>query len=150
MLAQLRISENKPDEAIGRLREVLGVDPTNLQARQLLAAALLNTHQEAEAIRTIEELRVLLPDDPKVARTLADIQFSTGHLADAEKTFRSSTDPSAALNVAICRLLAGDPAGASIEVEKYAASRQGDPLLPSHPGHVSGSGRRPRQGHRAC
>ncbi len=130
MLAQLRISENKPDEAIGRLREVLGVDPTNLQARQLLAAALLNTHQEAEAIRTIEELRVLLPDDPKVARTLADIQFSTGHLAEAEKTFRSTTDPSAALNVAICRLLAGDPAGASIEVEKYAASHQGDPLVP--------------------
>jgi tetratricopeptide (TPR) repeat protein len=130
MLAQLRISQNKPDEAIGRLREVLTLDPTNLQARQLLAAALLNTHQESEAIRTIEELRVLAPQDARAARTLADIQFSTGHLADAEKTFRSIADPSAALSVAICRLLAGDPPGANVEVEKYAASRQGDPLVP--------------------
>ena len=130
MLAQLRISENKPDEAIGRLREVLSLDATNLQARQLLAAALLNTRQESEAIRTIEELRALSPDDPSVARSLAEIQFSTGHSADAEKTFRSSKEPSAAIGVAICRLLAGDPAGANIEVEKFAASRQKDPLLP--------------------
>ncbi len=130
MLAQARISENKPDEAIGRLREVLSLDATNLQARQLLAAALLNTRQEAEAIKTIEELRALRPDDPGAARTLAEIQFSTGHIADAEKTFRSSTDPAAPVGVAICRLLAGDPAGANMAVEKYAASRKGDPLLP--------------------
>ena len=130
MLAQLRISENKPDEAIGRLREVLSLDATNLQARQLLAAALLNTRQEAEAVRTIEELRALRPEDPNVTRTLAEIQFSTGHIADAEKTFRSSTDPASAIGAAICRLLAGDPAGANIEVEKFATSRKGDPLLP--------------------
>ncbi len=130
MLAQLRIAENKPDEAIGRLHEVLSLDATNLQARQLLAAALLNTRQEAEALRTIEELRALRPEDPSVVRTLAEIQFSTGHIADAEKTFRSSTDPSALVGVAICRLLAGDPAGANIEVEKYAASRKEDPLIP--------------------
>ncbi|MGA7411469.1 MAG: tetratricopeptide repeat protein [Bryobacteraceae bacterium] len=130
MLAQLRISENKPDEAMGRLREVLSLDATNLQARQLLAAALLNTRQEGEAIKTIEDLRALRPEDPNVARTLAEIQFSTGHIAEAEKTFRSTTEPSAAVGVAICRLLAGDPAGANMEVEKYAASRKGDPLLP--------------------
>jgi tetratricopeptide (TPR) repeat protein len=130
MLAQLRISENKPDEAIGRLREVLSLDATNLQARQLLAASLLNTRQEAEAIKTIEDLRALRPDDPNVTRTLAEIQFSTGHIADAEKTFRSATDPASVVGVAICRLLAGDPAGANLEVEKYAASRKADPLLP--------------------
>jgi predicted Zn-dependent protease len=130
MLAQLRISENKPDEAIGRLREVLSLDATNLQARQLLAAALLNTRQEAEAIKTIEELRALRPDDPNVTRTLAEIQFSTGHIAEAEKTFRSSGDPASPIGVAICRLLAGDPAGANLEVEKFAAARKGDPLLP--------------------
>src|SRR5208283_4620253 len=84
----------------------------------------------AEALRTIEELRALRPEDPSVVRTLGELQFSTGHLAEAEKTFRSSTEPSAAVSEAICRLLAGEPAGANVEVEEYAAARKGDPLLP--------------------
>lgn len=129
-LAQLRLADNRIDPAISALHDALDVDPINLQARQLLAAAFLNSNREDAAIHTLEELRALRPDDQTALRTLGELQFSIGRFSDAAKTFQSSTEPAAQVSVAVCKLLDGDPAAAQAEFGKYAATRAADPALP--------------------
>jgi tetratricopeptide (TPR) repeat protein len=129
-LAQLRLADNKTTEAISTLHDALDADPLNLQARQLLAAAFLNTKREDAAVHTLEELRALHPDDQSALRSLGELQFSIGRFSDAAKTFQQSNDPGAHIFVAICRLLDGDPAAAQAEFDKYAATRGDDPTLP--------------------
>jgi tetratricopeptide (TPR) repeat protein len=129
-LAQLRLADDKTTEAISTLHDALEVDPVNLQARQLLAAAFLNTKREDAAVHTLEELRALRPDDPATLRSLGELQFSIGRFSDAAKTFQASNEPGAHVFVAVCRLLDGDPGAAQAEFGKYAATRGDDPTLP--------------------
>jgi tetratricopeptide (TPR) repeat protein len=129
-LAQMRLADNKTSDAISTLHEALDVDPVNLKARQLLAAAFLNTNREDAAIHTLEELRALRPEDQTALRSLGELQFSVGRFSDAAKTFQASTDPAAQLFVAICRLLDGDPSAAQAEFAKYAATRSGEASFP--------------------
>ncbi len=130
MLAQLDLAENKVSEAVNQLSEAIALDPGNVQARQMLAAAYLNSHQDDTATKTVEELRALRPDDVNVNRLVAEVEFSTGHLPEAEEAYKSLNDAQGIMGAAVCRLLAADTAGAQIYFERAAALRANDPLLP--------------------
>ena len=129
-LAQLKLADNKTTEAISTLHDALDVDPANLQARQLLAAAFVNTNRDDDAVHTLEELRALRPEDPMTLSSLGELQFSIGRFADAAKTFSGLTDPSGHLLSAVSKALDGDSGGAEAEFEKFASSRGSDPSMP--------------------
>jgi tetratricopeptide (TPR) repeat protein len=63
LLASAHLAQGHASEAILLLRQVIGKDQKDLQARRLLAQALAANGQLGESVQELEELRVLYPDD---------------------------------------------------------------------------------------
>jgi tetratricopeptide (TPR) repeat protein len=130
MLAQLSIAENKVPDAVNHLNDAISMDPGNIQARQMLAGAYLNTRQDEAARKTLRELSALRPTDTNVMRMVAEVEFTSGHLAEAETAYHGLKDAQGLMAAAVCRLLEGDPARAQAAFDESAALRTKDPLLP--------------------
>jgi predicted Zn-dependent protease len=130
MLAQLSAADHKMPEAISHLNEAIAIDPSSVQARQMLAGAYLNTHQDELARKAVADLRALRPDDVNVLRMEAEVEFATVHLPEAERAYKGLNDVSGAMGAAVCRLLESDPTGAQAQFERAATLRANDPLLP--------------------
>ena len=67
ILAEIEWEQGSPDSAIDGLRDALTLDPYNVPRRAQLTEWFLDVGRNAEAVRTIEPLSRLLPDDEGVA-----------------------------------------------------------------------------------
>jgi tetratricopeptide (TPR) repeat protein len=73
-------------------REVLRVDPDDLDAHLKLGQLLLDMHSPAEALEEFRRCQALSPDDANVKIFLAACQRTLGELAEAETLLRESLD----------------------------------------------------------
>lgn len=86
--AQALLASGKVNEAIQRLRSVINLDPSNVQAHRLLADALMRNGSRREAI---DEYFIVAQKDPQDLATLhalASLQFREQLYADAVDSYR--------------------------------------------------------------
>lgn len=86
--AQALLASGKVNEAIQRLRSVVNLDPSNVQAHRLLAGALMRNGSRREAI---DEYFIVAQKDPQDLATLhalASLQFREQLYADAVDSYR--------------------------------------------------------------
>lgn len=86
--AQALLASGKVNEAIQRLRSVVNLDPSNVEAHRLLAAALMRNGSRREAI---DEYFIVAQKDPQDLATLhalASLQFREQLYADAVDSYR--------------------------------------------------------------
>ena len=86
--AQALLAAGKVNEAIQRLRSVINIDPSNVQAHRLLAGALMRNGSRREAI---DEYFIVAQKDPQDLATLhalASLQFHEQLYADAVDSYR--------------------------------------------------------------
>lgn len=86
-LSYLYLVKHAPEKAIFQLREVLRLDPTNVEASQKLPALLLSQGKFDECISFIEKLRAAGPVSPDLLVTLGDAYVAKGALAEAEPPY---------------------------------------------------------------
>lgn len=84
-LVQLHLGE--ASEAVSALRDLLARHQKDLEIRRLLAQALVAAGQSGEALQELEEARLVAPDDPEVAFTLATGYLREGKVERAEGLF---------------------------------------------------------------
>jgi Flp pilus assembly protein TadD len=72
------LTEGDLPAAEAAFQEVLDHDPRNQEAMRLLGVAYLEEGRTREAFSTLQTLRVLAPDDPKVHFALARVYYQAG------------------------------------------------------------------------
>lgn len=72
------LTEGDLPAAEAAFQEVLDRDPRNQEAMRLLGVAYLDEGRTREAFSTLQTLRVLAPDDPKVHFALARVYYQAG------------------------------------------------------------------------
>ena len=102
------------------------LDPDNLTIRKELADVLVNTGEPKQGLAVLAEFVLQRPQDPNAKRALGELQFSTGHFAEADKSLSSlGKVPAIQSEIAVCRLLEGDATGADAVFDDYLNARQG-------------------------
>lgn len=95
--AQQAIQQGHQREGMAQLRQLLQETPRHQAARQLLAAALINEQQLAEAEAVLREGQQLHPADLEQAMALARLQLERGDMEAALSSLQTSL-PHAARN----------------------------------------------------
>jgi MSHA biogenesis protein MshN len=102
--AQDKLARGRVAEAIVDLEAALDVDPRYLAARETLVGVLVETGQQADAMRHLRRALALNPEQSAMAMLLARLQFEHG--GDALDTLQRSL-PYAASNAVYRALIAG-------------------------------------------
>lgn len=87
-LVRMLLVQKKPDQAIGRVREVLKATPTNAVAQALLGEILMIQGKHTEAVAQFQETIRLSPKLPLVYKNLAKTQLAMKDVDAAEQTYR--------------------------------------------------------------
>lgn len=86
-LALVELHLGEAAAAASRLRELLARLPRGVEVRQLLAQALVAAGHPGEALQELEEARLVAPDDPELAFTLATAYLREDKVAPAAALF---------------------------------------------------------------
>ena len=86
--AQALLASGKVNEAIQRLRSVVNLDPSNVEAHRLLAGALMRNGSRREAIDEYFIVAQKDPQDLPTLHALASLQFREQLYADAVDSYR--------------------------------------------------------------
>ncbi|MEP6707973.1 MAG: tetratricopeptide repeat protein [Pyrinomonadaceae bacterium] len=86
--AQALLASGKINEAIQRLRSVVNLDPSNVEAHRLLAGALMRNGSRREAIDEYFIVAQKDPQDLPTLHALASLQFREQLYADAVDSYR--------------------------------------------------------------
>lgn len=125
-LGSLRFLQGDVSATKKLLRQALDLDPDNLNIRKELADVLVNTGNPKQGLALLAEFVLQRPQDSNAKRALGELQFSTGHFAEADKTLSSlGKAPVIENELAVCRLLEGDVTAADAAFEAYVNGRQG-------------------------
>ena len=95
LLVESLVRANKPEEAQKALRDILGFDPTSLEARLMLADLQSRSGRTAAALETLRGAPEELRDDPRLKRQLAWSLYQNGDLDGALKALDSLAVPNA-------------------------------------------------------
>jgi tetratricopeptide (TPR) repeat protein len=95
LLVESLMRANKPEEAQKALQEILGFDPTSLEARLMLADLQSRGGRTAMALETLRGAPDELRDDPRLRRQLAWALYQNGDLDGALKALDSLAVPNA-------------------------------------------------------
>ncbi|MCA1563136.1 MAG: tetratricopeptide repeat protein [Acidobacteria bacterium] len=86
-LALMHLQLGEAAEAAAIMTRLAGRAPGDVQARRLLAQALVANGQPEEAVQTLEEARAAAPDDPEIAFLLASGYLHLKKVDAAERLF---------------------------------------------------------------
>ena len=107
------------------LRKALDLEPSSLTIRKELADVLVNTGEPKQGVALLAEYVLQQPQNPNAKRSLGELQFATGHFKDADTTLSSlGNAPAIETEVAVCRLLEGNVAGADAAFDAFLNARQ--------------------------
>jgi predicted Zn-dependent protease len=95
LLVESLMRANKPEEAQKALRDILGFDPSSLEARLALADLQSRSGHTAAALETLRGAPEELRDDPRLKRQLAWSLYQNGDLDGALKALDSLAIPGA-------------------------------------------------------
>ncbi|HEY0554369.1 MAG TPA: tetratricopeptide repeat protein, partial [Thermoanaerobaculia bacterium] len=95
LLVESLMRANKPEEAQKALQEILGFDPTSLEARLTLADLQSRSGRMAAALDTLRGGPDEVRDDPRLKRQLAWALYQNGDLDGALKALDALAIPSA-------------------------------------------------------
>jgi Flp pilus assembly protein TadD len=86
-LAFLYLLRNAPEKTISELKEVVKLEPENIEANYKLARLLLSRGQTDDAIGVIEKVKSTSPAGPVFVTLLGDAYFKKGDLNRAEEKY---------------------------------------------------------------
>jgi predicted O-linked N-acetylglucosamine transferase (SPINDLY family) len=126
-----RLQAGQPDKAEQACRQVLAVDPRNIEAHQLLARIALERGRSDLAIRLYSAAIAIAPQDPGLRQGLGGAYHAAGRLADAIRCLHEALalDPKAAsahINLGNCHTQLGQLAEAAASYRSAIASDPGD------------------------
>jgi Flp pilus assembly protein TadD len=87
-LAFLYLLKNAPEKTILELKEVVSLEPNNLEANYKLARLLLSRGQIDESIGVIEKVKSAQPASVVFLVLLGDVYFKKGNVVKAEENYR--------------------------------------------------------------
>lgn len=128
-VALLRLSQAPPGQQQQALLQLANIAPGEVSALAALSALNASELRYTDADAWLNRALQLEPASAELLRQRAMLQFSEGHFADAEKTYRALGPANAPiLEIAACRLMQGDVQGANALFNQYASIDQ--PFLP--------------------
>ena len=128
-LALLRLNQAPAAQQFPVLKQLANMTPGDVNALSGLAAIEASQMHYTEADAWLNKALGLEPASVELQRQRARLQFSEERFADAEKTFAALRQPNApVLEIAACRLMEGNMAGANAMFAQYAATNQ--PFVP--------------------
>ncbi len=86
--AESLLAQGNMADALARLREANGLDPSNTRARRRLAELLLASGSRREAIEELKAVARLAPEDFTAWRQLAAAQYAEGLHRDAAESYQ--------------------------------------------------------------
>jgi tetratricopeptide (TPR) repeat protein len=128
-VALLRWSQAAPAKQIPLLQQLVTMTPGDVNALSALAGLEASEMNYTEADTWLNKALALEPSSVELQHQRARLQFSEEKFADAEKTFGALGQTNApVLEIAACRLMEGNMAGANAMFAQYAATNQ--PFVP--------------------
>jgi tetratricopeptide (TPR) repeat protein len=132
--ARTLLANGSVSDAIDRLHSVINLDPSNLEARRMLGAALLRSGRRRQAIDEYFIAAQKGPQDVDTLQTLATLQFQEQLYADAVDSYRrlatalgaGTLPPADEMNYADALRLAGYTEDSRTEYQKLAAGAAAD------------------------
>ncbi|PYS72031.1 MAG: hypothetical protein DMF73_09305, partial [Acidobacteria bacterium] len=86
-LAFLYVLKNVPEKTISELKEVVNLEPGNIEANYKLARLLLSRGQTDESIAVIEKVKASTPQSVVFLTLLGDAYFKKGNTEKAEENY---------------------------------------------------------------
>jgi tetratricopeptide (TPR) repeat protein len=125
----LKLRQAPAAEQQQSLQQLADMAPGDVNALASLATLSAAQMRYADADAWLDKALALEPANLELRRQRARVQFSEERFADAEKTFEALGPSNAPiLDIAACRLMQGDMAGANALFTRYAATNQ--PFVP--------------------
>src|SRR5262249_4981068 len=91
-LAFLYMLRNAPEKTLSELKEVVKLDPDNIEANYKLARLLLSRGQTDEAINILERAKSISSASPLFLPLSGDAYLKKGNALKAEENYRSAID----------------------------------------------------------
>jgi Tfp pilus assembly protein PilF len=130
-LAELRLMQKKPAEAMPLLEQTLQYSPNSDRALRLVASILMAEKQPAKAIARVQQQIAKVPQNSAMYGILADLQLanndSTSAIASAQKAMElNPADESALISFSRAQVMHGDTGTAVARWQQWIAGHPND------------------------